>query len=96
MSKERVVDAFAARAKTKRRLQLTRPKNLWRREESKRSAQEDARLRSGVYKAFARESTIEQGLDPCVWPFIPVSTEAVAQMGRKYALIHSVERNHRL
>ena len=90
------MDAFAERAKTKRRLHRTRRKNLRRREESKRSAREDARLRSGVYEAFARESAVEQGLDPSVWPFIPLSAEAAAQMGREYALIHSVERNHRL
>ena len=96
MSEERVVDAFAERAKTERRLQRTRRKNFRRREESKRSAQEDARLRSGVYEAFARESAVEQGLDPSVWPFVPLSAEAAAQMGREYALVHSVERNHRL
>ena len=90
------MDAFVTCAKTKRRLQRTRRKNLRRREESKRSAQEDAHLRGGVYEAFARESAVEQGLDPRVWPFVPLSAEAAAQMGREYALIHSVERNHRL
>ena len=96
MSEERVVDAFVERAKTERRLQRTRRKNHRRWEESRRSAQEDARLRGGVYEAFARESAVEQGLDPSVWPFVPLSAEAAAQMGREYAMVHSVERNHRL
>ena len=42
--------------------------------------EEDTRLRHGVYKAFARESAVEQGLDPSVWPFVPLSKEAATEM----------------
>ena len=97
---ERVVDAFAAGAKAERRRLKTRRKNQRRREESRRNAGADTRLRHGVYEAFARESAVEQGLDPSVWPFVPLSKEAAAGMAQEYAqveaLIHLVERNHRL
>ena len=96
VSEERFVDAFAECTKTERRLQRTRRKNLRRREESKRRAQEDAHLRSGMYEAFARESVVEQGLDPSVWPFVPLSTEEEAQMGREYALVLLVKQNHQI
>ena len=100
VAEERVVDAFAASAKAERRQQRTRRRNLRRREESRRSSEADTRLRHGVYEAFARESTVGEGLDTSVWPFVPLSKEAAAQMDREYAaleaLVLSVERNHRL
>ena len=49
-----------------------------------------------MYEAFARKNAVKQGLDPCAWPFVPLLKEAAAQMGREYAWIHLVERNHRL
>ena len=85
MAEERVVEAFAASARVERRQQRTRRKNLRRREENRRSARADTRLRHGIYEAFARESAVEQGLDPSVWPFVPLSKEAATEMARKYA-----------
>ena len=85
MAKERVVEAFAVSARVEQRQQRTRRKNLRRREENRRSARADTRLRHGIFKAFARESAVEQGLDPSVWPFVPLSKEAATEMARKYA-----------
>ena len=94
------MDVCAASAKTERRLRRTRRKNRRRREDHRRRAEEDTRLRHDVYEAFARESAVELGLDPSVWPLVPLSEEAAVEMAREHAevktLIHSVERNHRV
>lgn len=72
VSEECVVDAFTASAKAERHRQKTQRKNHRRREESRRSARADTRLRHGMYEALpgrarsSRDWTPASGLSsPC-------------------------------